>query len=270
MQVLTVTAGISSKFTGIIKYFMFNPFIKKFTTLLDLGSRETRILEGLQKTRRSFPARHRVYSAEEPLRSTYIIDQGWIAKYKLLEDGRQQIINYALPGDMLGIDAMVLEKPEHSTMTITGSTLWQVDPERLLDLFHESPRLATAICWCGTRESAIMGEHIVRIGRCNALESIAHLILELHSRLEMLGLVSGNEFEFPLTQDLIADTLGLTTVHVNRTLRKMSGNGLIKYSDSRMLIPDYGRLRLIAGFDPAYLEPDTKPPVTRRYADQIR
>ncbi len=231
-----------------------NALILKFSLILDLTEEEKSILLSLQNECDSIPPQTDIVVEGEDLSTTYIVQSGWTYTYKLLPDGKQQILNFNLCGDIIGPYAMVLKQADHSVRTLTETKLFKVDPEKLLDLLSESPRLAVAIFWSAARDGAILGEQVTRIGRRPAYERMAHLLLELLRRLESVGLVVDDKFDFPLTQELLADTLGLTSVHVNRTIRALKKDGLINYKSDLMKIINQDGLRKVADFDANYLE----------------
>ena len=231
-----------------------NALILKFSLLLNLSEEEKKILLSLQSECNSVPPQTDIVIEGEDLPATYIVQSGWTYTYKLLPDGKQQILNFNLCGDIIGPYAMVFKQADHSVRTVTETELFKVDPEELLELFSQSPRLAAAIFWSSARDGAILGEQVTRIGRRPAYERMAHLLLELLRRLESVGLVVDDKYDFPLTQELLADTLGLTPVHVNRTIRALKKDGLINYESGLMKIINPKGLRKVADFDPSYLE----------------
>lgn len=238
---------------------MNNPLISKYSALTKLTPKEKNTLLQLQSKREIILAGTEIIRAGQNHKSMYIIEEGWAAHYKLLADGRQQILNISLPGDFICLDATVLKTAEHSINAITDLVVSRLSPEKILDIFSHSPRLAAILCWSSVHDGAILAEQIVRVGRRNAYESIAHLLLEFLRRLDIIGMTNNNTFHFPLTQELLADTLGLTTVHVNRTIRRLRKDNLIEYSDNKMTILNLKKLRQVAGFDPIYLEQDALP-----------
>ncbi|MBU2327002.1 MAG: helix-turn-helix domain-containing protein [Alphaproteobacteria bacterium] len=124
----------------------------------------------------------------------------------------------------------------------------------LLDAFFETPRLATAILWAASRDEAMVVEHLVRLGRRDADKRLAHFLLELWSRLTLVGMADRSGYACPLTQFHLADALGLTSVHINRTLRKLREAGLASMRAGRVEIMNLDGLIKLADFDPAYLD----------------
>jgi CRP-like cAMP-binding protein len=126
----------------------------------------------------------------------------------------------------------------------------------LLDAFTRTPRLATAVLWAASRDEAMVVEHLVDIGRRSAPVRMAHFLLELGSRLRLVGLADRTGYDCPLSQYLLADALGLSAVHVNRVLRELREEGLVTFQKGRVVFDNYDGLVDFAGFDRDYLDHD--------------
>jgi CRP-like cAMP-binding protein len=137
--------------------------------------------------------------------------------------------------------------------TITESSLSEIPFEMIDDVFERSPRLARALFWTAAREAAIVGEHLIDAARRSAYERISHFMLELFVRLNGAGLTKDMSFEMPLTQELIGDAVGLTPVHVNRTMRSLREDKLIAMDGKRVMVLDFEALCLICDFENSYL-----------------
>ncbi|MDJ0951171.1 MAG: Crp/Fnr family transcriptional regulator [Alphaproteobacteria bacterium] len=183
-----------------------------------------------------------------------ILHAGWAYTYKLLPDGRQQILNFCVSGDLIGWRSSLFRSSDQACTTITSAVVSEIRPERVRDTLLRWPRLAAAILWSVSQDEAMLVEHLVDVGRRNASERLAHLLLELHERLGVIGLATERGFRCPLTQDHLADALGLSVVHVNRVLRRMRERGLMAYRAGRVHFDDPAGLRQLAGFDEGYLD----------------
>ncbi len=173
----------------------------------------------------------------------YTVRSGWAIRFKLLPDGRRQIVNVALPGDLLGLQVSLFDVMEHSVQALTDMTLCCFPREKVMELYREQPNLGFDLTWLCAREERFLDSHLLSLGRRTAVERMAYLILFLHDRLQPLGLVQGNDFHCPLTQSHLADSLGLSLVHTNKTLRRLSQEGLITWTSDRIYINDMQRLR---------------------------
>ncbi|MEO0498456.1 MAG: Crp/Fnr family transcriptional regulator, partial [Pseudomonadota bacterium] len=182
-------------------------------------------------------------------RSFSTITSGWGFRYKLLEDGRRQILNYVMPGDFIGLQGSLLEEMEHSVEALTSMQLCVFERNRLVDLYGRAPTLGYDITWMAAREEQMLDEHLLSIGRRSAYERAAYLLAYLYDRSAMVGLFAETpELISPLTQQHVADTLGLSLVHTNKTLKKLSAQRVAEWKESGFRILDIAGLRDIAGW----------------------
>jgi CRP/FNR family transcriptional regulator len=178
----------------------------------------------------------------------FTILSGWAYRFKILEDGRRQILNYALPGDLLGLQGSLLGEMQHSVEALTPMKVCVFERARLKELWETYGSLAHDLTWIAAREERILDEHLLSIGRRTALERAAYLLAFLSARLETLKGVVGSTRVLPITQTHVADTLGLSLVHTNKTLRKLSNSGLIRWRDRGCEILEADGLREVAGW----------------------
>jgi CRP-like cAMP-binding protein len=183
----------------------------------------------------------------------YVFEDGWACLYRVLNDGRRQILNFVVPGDFVGASAGAVSIADHSVSTLTPCNVHAFQTTKLADVARRMPALQQAFEWSVRRDLAIVQERIVDIGRRTARERMAHLLLELMHRLRVVGLCDEQAFDLPLTQEMLGDALGLSIVHVNRTLRRLNRDGLICYRPGRIDIVDCERLADVAEFDAEYL-----------------
>jgi CRP-like cAMP-binding protein len=145
-------------------------------------------------------------------------------------------LNILLPGDFIGFPGCLFENALYGVTALTDVVIGPVPFAVLIGLFDRYPRLAATIFWSFACEAAIYAEHLVDIGRRTALGRVAHFLLELLTRLRIVGLADEKSYRVPLTQELIADALGLSVPHVNRTLRQLRDDGLVTIEDQRVVI----------------------------------
>lgn len=184
----------------------------------------------------------------------HVVVDGWAARYRVLPDGRRQILNFAVPGDLLGVQLALLSSADHSICAISDVELATFPASQLDAIARDHPALAKAIHWAAMREWSMMCERLVSVGRRCATDRIAHLLLELRARLRFVGRADGASFDIPVTQELIADCLGLTHVHVSRSMRKLRERGLVRYERHRVVIVDVDRLAAETDFSEDYLD----------------
>lgn len=179
----------------------------------------------------------------------YTVLSGWAFRFKTLPDGRRQILNYLLPGDLLGLQGSVLGEMEHSVEALTEMVLCVFQRDKLDSLFERYPSLGFDVTWLAAREERMLDEHILSLGRRSAVERAAYLLAFLHDRAATLGRVSDKRLHIPLTQQHVADTLGLSIVHTNKTLRKLADKGLIRWLDRSCEVIDPDGLRETAEWE---------------------
>jgi CRP-like cAMP-binding protein len=231
-----------------------SPLARKLSAFVTMSDVELAALEHLHRRRRSFvPGRDMVHQGQSQ-QAAYILLSGWVCSYKIQPDGTRQIVDFQVPGDFLGLRSVLLRTSDHSFEPIVNIEAAEVWASDLLEAFAQTPRLATAILWAASRDEAMLVEHLVGLGRRDAEARLAHFLLELGSRLTLVGMGSKEGYDCPLTQYQLADGLGLSAVHVNRVLRQLREDGLVTVREGHVAFHDYGRLVDLAGFDPAYLD----------------
>jgi len=204
------------------------------------------------------PDRTFIRHGQEVKESTLLLD-GWMARAKDLPSGQRQLAELQLPGDFTDLHGFTLKRLDHDIVSITQCTIGVVPHERLTAMTERFPHL-TRVYWLMTNvDAAIQREWILSLGRRSAIARMANLFCELLTRLGIVGLTSENGFDFPLTQIELSECLGLTSVHVNRTLQELRRMCLIEVRDQRVQIKDVEALKGIAEFDATYLYIDKKP-----------
>jgi CRP-like cAMP-binding protein len=229
------------------------PLIDKLGSYLPLSPVEVAFLRDVHGPKRRFDRHRDIIAQGRPYRNVFILCSGFAWRYKILPDGKRQLLSFGLPGDLIGFPACFFENAVNATGSLTEVVVATVPFTTLYDLFARFPRIAIALFWMSAREAAIYGERIVDIGRRSAYERLAHLILELLARLRDVGLADELSYLLPLTQELIADVLGLSGPHVSRMLRSLREEGLVTIEGHRLTVKDLESLTLLAGFDGDYL-----------------
>lgn len=231
-----------------------SPLVRKLSAIVRLSSEEISFLEGLQINRGPAPAGADFVREGEDFRETFVLISGWALRHRTLDDGRRQIIGFVLPGDIVGLNVNFRRRATYSVAAHTDCELALVEPMRMLEIYRNFPILASALGWITARDYAILAEHAVRLGRRSAYERTVHLLLELYNRLSLVGEIDGDSFALPVNQSDLSDALGLSLVHVNRTLRRLRNEGAIRMSRRRVTLHDIDRLSEIADAPDAFLE----------------
>ena len=185
----------------------------------------------------------------------YTVLSGWAFRYKMLDDGRRQILNFALPADMVGLQGTLMHEMEHSVEALTPLTLCVFPRAKLYDLYSRFPTLAFDITWLAAREEQLVDEHLVSLGRRTALERTAFLLLNLFVRAQEVAMTKSDTISFPFTQQHLADALGMSLVHTNKTLKRLLASGAIRWQGRVFEILDRAELARLAGGDVAARRP---------------
>lgn len=240
-----------------------SPLIAKLETRAPLPAEDRDALYELYADAREMEARRNVIREGDRPEHIHLMIDGWGARYKMLPDGARQITAFLLPGDFCDLHATILKAMDHGIATLTRSRVAFIPREKMASL-TERPSLAKAFWWSTLVDESVLRNWIVNIGRRNAYEAIGHLVCELYVRMKNVGLVTDHRFHLPLTQEEIADALGLTAVHVNRVLQRLRSEDLITLRRGLLVIHDYQRLEEAAGFNPNYLHINGDKPTSIR------
>ncbi len=216
-----------------------------------LSADERRALEDIALTPRPVGAGDDLVREHEPADQLHFVTEGWAMRFKPTRGGDRQIVGLAVPGDLANIDSFLFRELDYSVRALTHAVVVPVPRDRLLALAAEHPGIARALTWTALVENATLSQWAFCLGRKNAEGRLAHLLCELAIRLGQTG--DAARFELPLTQEHLADALGLTAVHVNRIMQRLRADGLIATANRAVTIPDTARLREVGDFDPAYL-----------------
>lgn len=173
---------------------------------------------------------------------------GWAFRYKTLSDGRRQILNFLLPGDLVGLQQEFGEVSAHGIEALTECSLCVFQNDSLWAVFREHPRLGYDITWLSAHEEGHVDDNLLTAGRRNATERVAMLLMHLYRRLDRIGLVEDGAVAFPLNQQHIADALGLSLVHTNKTLRRLASLGLHELKNGRLRLLNTRALARIAEY----------------------
>jgi CRP-like cAMP-binding protein len=229
------------------------PLIRKLEDVAPLTTDDKQALLDLPMHVREVGAGQDIIrEGDRPSQCCLLLD-GFAQRFKLLGDGRRQIMSFHIPGDMPDLLSLHLRVMDHSLATTAPSRLGFIAHQHLRQLVQQHPRLSDAL-WRDTLvDAAVFREWMVGIGRRSAYARIAHLVCELVTRMETAGLAQDNSISIPLTQGLIADALGLSTVHVNRVIQTLRANKLVVWRGKGLTVTDWEGLKRAGEFDPAYL-----------------
>lgn len=216
------------------------------------------VMAGYKSGDRQMSAGQDLFGLGEPCDAVYNLVEGWVFLYNILEDGRQQILHFGLPGSVLGFHASRGAPATYGVRALTDVVVCVIPRENFGRLSREHPEIGMRLASLISRDRNLSFGHLTSIGRHCARERVAHLLLELfvRCRAQWPGARS-EEMHLPLTQEHIGDATGLTGVHVNRVLRDLKKDGVLEFHYRRLRILDPDRLVDIAGIDPHLLLPWT-------------
>ena len=229
------------------------PLIRKLEQFDRVSDAERRLLEqAVVRQRAAAKGEDLVREGDRPSESLFLIT-GFAARYSLVRTGKRQITALHVPGDFVDLHSFLVKRMDHSVMTMTACTVGVVPHDALRAISETQPHLTRLLGVNIAVDAAIHRHWIVNIGRQSALEHTAHLFCEMFWRLQAVGLTEGHSFKFPLTQAELGDTLGLSTVHVNRVVQELRKEGLITWRGETVIVEDWPRLQQLAEFDPTFL-----------------
>lgn len=208
-----------------------------------------------------------IVAAGERLNEVFVVEEGWAIRYRILDDGRRQIVNFMVPGDCFDLQAIVGAHADHHVSALTPVRLRLISGSLFLNAVRQSAALATVFWWSAVQEESILREHIVRIGRRTARQRCAHMLVELHRRLKMAGLADKDACVLPLTRDVMADALGLSPVHVSRSIANLRGRKMIETTRGAIRLRDVNGLAEIGEFNARYLHLQDRQKMPRPQGD---
>ena len=232
---------------------MQNALIAKLERGMSLSAEDRRILATLTRYPRFIPAQSTVIKDGEPSNVAHILMSGLAFKYDILENGRRQIVTLLIPGDFCNLDVTIGDVSVYNVVTLTPCTLVAIQQTTIEDLMTQHGQIARALWRSAWVDASLLRAWLVNMGQRPTAQRIAHLLCETLLRLQSVDLATDDSYDFPLRQTDLADALGLSIVHINRSLQMLRAEGLLVFEKRRVMIPDVARLKAYAGFSPDYL-----------------
>ena len=218
-----------------------------------LSTEEESAIRDAMGPSRAFEAHHTFIEAGTPLNVSVLLVEGIAGRYKDLSDGRRQITELHVPGDFADLHSFTLKQLDHNLISLTPCRVVLFPHSNLTELTERYPRIARLYWFATNLDAAIHREWVLSMGRRTAIARTAHLFCELQVRLSLVGRAEADGFDFKLSQVDLSECLGLTDVHVNRSLRRLREAGLMTFRGGRVTLHDLDGLREVAEFDPSYL-----------------
>ncbi len=227
--------------------------MRRLKRRFDLSSRAIDALNDLSFKIRNFAPNQYILREGEMATQCSYVAAGFVYRHKVLGNGARQIVAIHMTGDFIDLQHIMLDRADHNIQSLTTATLVQFPAQQLLRLCYEFDDIGRAL-WLETLiEAAIFREWVANVGRRDARARTAHLLCELATRREAAGLGPRGNYELPMSQEQIGDALGLTSVHVNRTLKLLESEGLIARTKRAVVVADWEGLRRAGDFDAHYL-----------------
>jgi CRP-like cAMP-binding protein len=231
----------------------FESLFKRWSRSVALSAEDRHAFASLPWTRREVSRDAYLAREGEPTKVCSLLLYGLAFRQKLLSDGSRQIISFHIAGELLDVQNCALDVADHNVQALTRCIVLTVRKDELLRLMDERSAIRHGIWIDSLVDSSIFREWVVNVGRRHARERVAHLLCELAARLKAAGLGDGPTYDFPITQEQIADATGMTAVHTNRTLQSLRKSGLIRLSSSKLTIIDWRALAEVGDFGERYL-----------------
>ena len=231
---------------------MSNLLSRKLQNFVELNKSALELLDRVTARTRIVPPRTDLIAEGDEPSDVHLILRGFACRYKILPDGSRQIMAYLVPGDLCDLHVFLLDHMDHSLGTLSECEVVDV-PRATIQEMLRNPSISEGLLLSTLVDEGTLREWLVNLGRRDAEQRVAHLLCELLARLRAVGLVSEDSFRLPLTQIEIADTTGMTAVHVNRVFHRLRGDNLISLKGSELVVLDVKRLESIAGWNSNYL-----------------
>lgn len=220
--------------------------LRRLSAFAPVEGDELAFIQSMKRAHFRFDAGATVITNGQERADLYTLYSGWAYRFKSLPDGRRQILNFFLPGDLVGLQASMFTHATYDVVALTDIQVCVFSSSRLWDLFRAMPTLAFDVTWLGARSESLVDDNLTSVGARSAAGRVAALLVTLFERADTLQLVAEGSLEFPLTQQHIADALGLSLVHTNKTIARFKRSGLIELRGGRLAMSDRNALRRIA------------------------
>lgn len=231
-----------------------DPLVRKLAYRVELDGADRAAILALPSTVKLVERHHYLVREHDVATHSALMLSGYSVRSKMVSTGARQIVSIHMKGEMVDLQNSLLGKADHSVQMLTSSKVAMIPREEVLKLAAERPMVGRAM-WIDTLvDASIFREWIANVGRRDARTRIAHLLCEFSLRLRVAGLGHDNGYELPMTQEQLGDATGLTSVHVNRTIKALEAEGLIERTDPRSIhVGDWRKLADAGDFDSNYL-----------------
>lgn len=231
--------------------------VQSYDRLVSLSEADRAFLRALEEHPQQYAAGEVIAEQGSACNDLFVVSEGWCASEIADEAGHCQIVDIHLPGDIIGTREVAFARRLSTLRAITAATVCPFPRSRLNTLFQQAPRLSGVFVLIAMRREAILSERIFDLGRRDALARVCHFLLEIQQRLQDSCTLRQDRIEMPLTQQQLADALGLTSVHISRVIRRLRETGVVDMRRGQVQVLDARRLKRLARMNEEYLELDT-------------
>ena len=227
-----------------------HPFVVRVMQYVALSAGDLKSLDAIIDGEITIRRRRDLVVDGYEYRKLGFVKEGYAMRYKLLRNGKRQILNVILPGDVVGLPGSFHDRALYSVTAISDLRMHVCVLDAYVRLCYQRPQFGLALSWIAVQEATTYAEHIIDVGRRTPIERLAHFLLEIHSRLDMVGSAGESGFDLPFTQEIMSDALGLSVPHLNRMFARLRGEGMITVNERRVEFADVKAIQLLAHFQP--------------------
>lgn len=227
--------------------------LKKIEGCLPNSETSSGIIEELCEQQVTLSAGTVVVAQDGDFADVFLMESGWALRARHMADGSRQIVNTVMPGDFLAFNAILFSRSDFELRCKTDVHAYRISGDALSNALGRDPALSALLFWINGQEESMLSERIVSLGRRSARQRTAHVLCELIARVEIIKGPQGESFSIPLSQDDFADILGISVVHMNKTLRSLGRDNILSFRNSKLTVHDRSLLEREAGFDDGYL-----------------
>ena len=236
-----------------------HPFVARLRHYVELTATDLKSLDAIIDGEITIRRRRDLVVDGYEYRKLCFVKEGYAMRYKLLRNGKRQILNVILPGDVVGLPGSFYQRAVYSVTAISDLRMNVCSLDSYVQLCYRHPQYGLALTWIAVQEATTYAEHVIDVGRRTPIERLSHFLLELHARLKVVGRAEPARFTLPFSQEVIADVLGLSVPHLNRMMQQLRAEKLIADSERVIEFLDAGAMQTLAHYQPQALAPIPQP-----------
>jgi CRP-like cAMP-binding protein len=232
-----------------------HPIVNRLTRVMKLPAADVESLEAIVERDLSIKKRGELVVHGTEFHKLCFVKDGYAIRYRLLRNGKRQILNVILPGDVIGFPVSFFNRSSYGVIALTELSYAVCSLVSYVRLCYAQPQFGLVLSWLAAQEAASYAEQIVNLGRRTPIERLAHFLLEIHARLLEVGRAEETSFDLPFSQSIMADVLGLSVPHLNRVMQQLRAERLIATNARLVELTDPAGLRRLAQYQPPNLVP---------------